>query len=330
MRLGVLSNERLDPWVNWTTLGPPLLRPLAANIGAELIAPPPFGGTHISEWGAVAKRCMSAEALFWMQGSARPELPVHVASFLAGRAKRAAFVVDAWRPALTKIGLMAVAQRLDPCFVAYREAVEELRVRYPKGRFEWLPFGIDTDVFDSFSEERPIFAFWMGRRYEPLHQAMLRYCQARGLDYRYRQPGQFPTAAELGRLVGTSKYFLVSPPDLDNPTRTGGYSPLVMRYLEGLAAGTRLLGVLPRSGEYEALLPLEAMVQVAPDGSDLDAKLDADLALDTRQTMARARDLVRSQHSWRRRAEQIYGCLLEGAPTGFDAQFASGRKIGMP
>lgn len=38
----------------------------------------------------------------------------------------------------------------------------------------------------------------------------------------------------------------------------GGFSALVMRYFEGLAAGTRLLGVLPRSGEYESILPMDA------------------------------------------------------------------------
>ena len=49
-----------------------------------------------------------------------------------------------------------------------------------------------------------------------------------------------------------------------------------MRYLEGLSAGARLLGVLPGSGEYEDLLSLDAILQVAPDGSDLAEKLDAD------------------------------------------------------
>jgi len=62
---------------------------------------------------------------------------------------------------------------------------------------------------------------------------------------------------------------------LDNTRRTGGFSPLVMRYFEGLAAGTRLLVVLPRSGEYEAL-PTDAFCQVSPDGSDLAQRLDED------------------------------------------------------
>jgi glycosyltransferase involved in cell wall biosynthesis len=92
-----------------------------------------------------------------------------------------------------------------------------------------------------------------------------------------------------------------------------------MRYLEGLSAGTRLVGVLPASGEYEKLLPREALLQVAPDGSDLAAKLDADLKNpEAWSAVERARIYVRSNHSWSRRTEQIYNRLNTGNPTGFD------------
>jgi hypothetical protein len=225
-------------------------------------------------------------------------------------------VIDAWKPQLGKIGAVAVAQGLDPCFVAFREGCEELQRRFPRGRFEWLPFGVDTAVFDSTDAPRDVFAYWMGRRYEPLHQALLRYCQERGLEYRFTQsPGEFSNPLELGRLVSRSRYFVVTPPDLDNPVRTGGFSPFVMRYLEGLSAGARLLGVVPRSGEYDDLLPREAILEVAADGSDLEVKLDADaknpaIAGD----VERARLNVRKNHSWAIRAEQIYKYLDRGEP----------------
>ncbi len=248
-------------WVNWTTLGPPVLKPLAANRNARLIVPPPVAFRNRGRWLDVLRDVRSSDTLFWMQGSSRPEVPVHLASFLRPRARRAAFVVDAWKYALGKIGTLAVAQGLDPCFVAFREGLEELKRRFPSGNFEWLPFGVDADVFDSVPGERNVFAYWMGRKiYEPLHQAMLRYCSARGLEYRYTQKGgEFPDAPELGRLVGRCQYFMVTPPNLSHPERTGGFSPFVMRYLEGLSAGARLLSVLPGSGEYADLLPMDAI-----------------------------------------------------------------------
>jgi hypothetical protein len=319
MRLGVLSNENLNPWVNWTTLGPPLLRPLASRNDGRLIAPPQFARGNWQDWRRVLRDVWSSDTLFWVQGPSRPEWPIFAASLARGAVRRSAYVLDAWKYLITKVGALATLQRLDPCFVAFRESCVELKKRFPSGRFEWLPFGIDTNVFDSVPGERPIFAYWMGRRHEPLHQAMLRYCADRGLDYRYTQrSGEF-SPSELGQMVGSCRYFLVTPPDVDHPARTGGYSPFVMRYFEGLAAGARLLGVLPRSGEYEMLLPPEVILQVAPDGSDLAAKLEADRDnASGRSAVERARLSVRQNHSWARRAEQIFDRLNTGTPTGFN------------
>jgi len=329
MNLGVLSNQNLNPWVNWTTLGPPLLNPLAANENARLIAPPRLTFGNRSEWRRVLRDACSSDTLFWMQGASRPEPPIHIASLIRGRARRSAFVVDAWKQLLGKIGTLAVLQRLDPCFVAFREGYEELKLRFPWGRFEWLPFGVDTDVFDAVPGARTIFAYWMGRRYEPLHQAMIRYCSERGLEYRYtRRGGEISDPVELGKIVGRSHYFLVTPPDLADPARTGGFSPFVMRYLEGLSSGARLLGTLPRSGEYERLLPLDAILHVAPDGSDLAAKLDADRENpDARLAVDRAQALVRQHHSWARRAEQIFRRLAMGEATGFDQEISPSSMI---
>jgi Glycosyl transferases group 1 len=328
MRLGVLSNKNLNPWINWSTLGPPLLEPLASYPDAQWIAPPPLRWKERMRWKPVMKAIYKADTLFWMQISSRPEWPLFLPGLLRGPARRSAYVIDAWKPELTKIGTFAVLQGLDPCFVAFREAYLELKERFPLGRFEWLPFGVDTAVFDTFhpgldSDKRPIFAYWMGRRHEPLHQALVKYCAERGLTYRYPQKGEFASPAELGRLVGSSRYFIACPPNLGSPERTGGFSPFVMRYLEGLSAGARLLGVLPGSGEYDRLLPDDAILQVAPDGSDLEEKLDADrMDPKAREATVYARELVRREHSWAKRAQQIYDRLDYDKPTGFSQGFS--------
>lgn len=310
MTLAVLSNAQLEPAINWSTLGPPLLGPLATHPEAELIAPPPLRWSHRGDWRHALRRIGAADEIFWMQSASHPEPPVWALSATRPTARRSAFVVDAFRPLLTKIGVLAVAQRLDPCFVAFREGRDELQRRFPRGRFEWLPFGIDTDVFRPLPDAggRDIFAYWMGRRDERLHLALLRYCQDRGLEYRYtRRSGEFADPQELGAMVARCRYFVVTPPDA---SRTGGFSPLVMRYLEGLAAGARLLGVLPGSGEFEDLLPRRAICEVAADGSDLAERLDADsYDADAWRSVAEAGEIVRREHSWHRRAQQIHARL---------------------
>ena len=305
MMLAVLSNDRLDPWINWTTLGPPLLEPLA-QLGGRLVSPP----ARPVAWPGLARSMRRVDSVFWMQQSARPEWPLVAASLAAGVAHRSAFVVDPWLVDLPRIALAARLQRLDPLFVPFSEGAEELSRRHPRGRFEWLPFGVDTDVFAPGSGERDVFAFWMGRRHEPLHRRLLEYCEARGLRYEYRREGRLLSPQELGEMAGRSRYFVVTPPLDEDRARTGGYSPLVMRYFEGLSAGARLLGVLPGSGEYERLLPLDAILRVEVDGSDLEERLDGDTG--AAAATSRATEHVRRHHSWRRRAEQIHERLTTG------------------
>jgi hypothetical protein len=313
MELGLLSNALLNPSVNWTTLLPPLFSGLAGQPGVRTVAPPPLAWERWREWGGVRSQLKACDALFWVQLSSRPSGAIHFASYVNLRARRSNLVVDAWKSSLTKIGIAATIERLDPCFVAFREATDELQRRFPLARFVWLPFGADTDTFYPRKEGKPIFAFSMGRRHEPLHQALLAYCDARRLRYVHSNGGGLSTG-ELGRLTSSAQYFLATPPDLDNPKRTGGLSPLVMRYFEGLAAGTRLLGVLPRSGEYEALLPTDAFCRVSPDGLDLAERLDEDRSNPNNQRAVDAAcAFVREHHSWRRRAEQIFNHLANGA-----------------
>ncbi len=104
-------DQRLNPWVNWTTLGPPLLNPLAACRDARLIAPPPLAFKRKRDWCTVLGSVHSADTLFWMQGASRPEWPICFALSPPGRARRSAFVVDPWST-VSKIGALAVMQGL--------------------------------------------------------------------------------------------------------------------------------------------------------------------------------------------------------------------------
>jgi hypothetical protein len=104
-----------------------------------------------------------------------------------------------------------------------------------------------------------------------------------------------------------------------------------MRYLEGLAAGTRLLGVLPRSGEYEALLPTDAICQVAPDGSDLAERLQEDGGNPNAQRAVDAAGaFVRKYHSWQWRTEQIINYLANGTAINIPIMQASPPLCRLP
>jgi Glycosyl transferases group 1 len=317
MRLAVVSARKLGLHVNWTTLGPPLEDALGAMAGATLVEAPEArrGSLRANRpaWLAAIRTMRRADAVFWMQMSSRPLMPVWALAYAKPTAKRAAVTVDAWEPSVGKIRAVAKAQRLSLLYLFFREAAMDSAPHQNGTRFEWLPFGYDAGVFRDLGLERDIFAYWMGRRYDPLHRRLEEYCDARGLTYRYTKTGgEFPDPHDLNRVMARSRYFVVTPPNLDNPARTGRYSPMMMRYLEGLGSGARLLGVLPNAAEFERMLPASAVVTCAPDGSDLEEVLDRDLAdplAEERRRAAQSR--VVEEHRWERRAQTIHARLSE-------------------
>src|SRR5271165_2184283 len=119
MELGLLSNALLKPHVFWTSVAPPFFSALTEKSGARIICPPPLASERRKEWAAVWSMVRACDTLFWMQGASRSDLPIHVASLLKLRSRRSVFVIDAWDHLLTKIGIAATAQRLDPCFIGY-------------------------------------------------------------------------------------------------------------------------------------------------------------------------------------------------------------------
>jgi hypothetical protein len=307
VRIGLLSNERLPRNVNWTTLSDPLYSEIEAIADAVRIAPPPLSMRAAPSYVAEMRKTFEVDAFFGMNGSWRPELELFLVTQARRRALRTTFYVDPWRPQLGRMRKVDRALRNKVSFIPYREALDLLTPGSPAGQYVYLPFAADTQVFADRGLERDIDILSMGRRYEPLHQAILKYADANGLNYMFRErTGFLKDPADLGRLASRARYFVCTPTDL-NPLRpTGGFSPLVMRYFEGLAAGCRLLGALPKSGEYEALLPREAILEVQVDGSDFAEKFARDNAdANWLPAVAAASDLVRREHGWDSRARTI-------------------------
>jgi hypothetical protein len=314
MKLGLLSNMLVNSQPYWQSYVPPLFSAIAdGRTNVQIVEPPPVAWARRDAWKSVRSQVKACDTLFWLQLSSRPAPSIHLASLNRLGARRANFVIDAWKPVVTKIGIAATIERLNPCFVAYLEATTELKRRFPLGKFVWLPLAVRTEIFYPRKDAKPNFAFYMGRRHEPLHQALLKYCEARGLKYVYSD--KFMFGEEVGRAASSAQYFVVSPREVIDPKTKTAYSPLPMRCFEGLAAGARLLGAPPESGEYQALLPTDALCEVSLDGSDLAERLDRDRQNpDNQRAVDAAAAFVHEHHSWRRRGQQIYDYLEHGGP----------------
>ena len=307
MRVAVLTNDELSPRINWSTLGPPLTGALSTIKGFDRYSPLPLNSFNGVKHDLSLRRSVSGyEAVFWMQLSLRPEKEVSGTNIFAQGVHRFAYIIDAWPYVLPRAGRALTIQGVDTCFVAFRQGFDQLKARFPDRDFIHLPFGYDDDVFVPAEQDQDVFAFSMGRRHEPIHEALQEYCTRRGLKYVSSTGGAVRDPSVLGEMVARSKYFVVTPPDLDHPERAGGFSPFVMRYLEGAGAGSRLLGVRPTSGEFEDMLPGDSILDVLPDGTDLAARLDEDMVMaPSRERQLDIAAEVRRRHSWKRRASTI-------------------------
>ena len=163
MELGLLSNMLVNSQPYWQAYVPPLFKAIAADRpNVRIVEPPPVVWTNRTAWKLVRSQIKACDTLFWLQLSARPAPSVHLASLNRLGARRANLVIDAWKPAITKIGIAATIERLNPCFVAYLEATTELKRRFPLGKFVWLPLAVRTDIFYPRKEGKPNFALLYG------------------------------------------------------------------------------------------------------------------------------------------------------------------------
>jgi hypothetical protein len=203
MELRLLSNMLVNTEPYWQAYVPPLFSAIAGNrINVRIVEPPRVAWARRTAWKKVRSQIKACDSLFWMQLSARPPSEIHLASLNRLGARRANFIIDPWKPVVTKIGVAATIERLNPYFIAYLEATTELKRRFPLAKFVWLPHAGNTDIFYPRKEGKPNFAFYMGRRHAPLHQALLKYCEARGLKYLYSD--KFLFGEELGVIAWIS------------------------------------------------------------------------------------------------------------------------------
>jgi hypothetical protein len=183
MELGLLSNMLVNPQPYWQAYVPPLFSAIAGyGNDVRIVEPPPVAWARRKAWTSVRSQIKACDTLFWLQLSARPATEIHLASLNRLGARRANFVIDAWKPAVSKIGIAATIERLDPCFIAYLEATTELKRRFPLGKFVWLPHAGNPR-----KEGKPNFAFYVraiGEDYRELEARQV-------VEIMERSPGRF-------------------------------------------------------------------------------------------------------------------------------------------
>lgn len=192
-----------------------------------------------------------------------------------------------------------------------------------------LSVGTDTIRFSPFPNppERSIDVYGIGRRWEGIHQSLLRAVSEQGLFYVYdsyqgtakMEPLDFRQHRDLfSNLAKRSRYFMVSPAKMNRIEETRGQVEIGYRYFEGAAAGTVMIGQAPDCEAFRELFPWpDAVVELRPDGSDT-LQVLADLESDPERTRTISRrNAIESllRHDWIHRWMRMYQlCGIEPSP----------------
>ncbi len=201
-----------------------------------------------------------------------------------------------------------------------------------------VPLAADLARFTPYPDPpaRVIDILSMGRRSEPVHDALLQHAQARALFYLHDTiPGSLVRPADHGAhrnmLANSAKRsrFFVTYPAKFGDEENQGQSEVGARYFEGLAAGAMLLGQAPTAPAFRRDFPWpDAVVEARPDGSDVADVLGALEEVPERVQRLGARNAVHAlrRHDWAHRWRSLLE--LAGAPpdprldqrlTGLDA-----------
>ena len=183
--------------------------------------------------------------------------------------------------------LLNVLKNFDHIFVSVRDAVAPLASA--TGRpCHFLAPSVDTLEFCPYpaARDRVIDFYAMGKRPPETHKALLRMAEQGDWYYVYDTLTNCPVTSNaehrrrLAEMLKRTRYFLATAVRHYNPERTKGNQELGLRYFEGAAAGTVLIGDAPFNesftenfGWQDSVIPLEFN---SGDIADVIAELEAD------------------------------------------------------
>jgi len=243
------------------------------------------------------------------------------------RCRRAAcFIVELW-PHLLPGYLLELLSAFDHVFVGSSHVVKG--VAQLTGRpCTYLPIAADVVGMAPPREapDRIVDVCYIGRRSQSTHEALLALESSRrdffyfydsvaasGLDLKQRT-FRVQSASEhrhlLASILRRTRYYVANRARVNEPAFTRGGDEISIRFYEGAATGTVMIGDPPKSREFESQFDWpDAVIPMpfdAPDVAALIAELDNDPA---RLERARRENVYHSalRHDWLYRARTMFG-----------------------
>jgi hypothetical protein len=210
---------------------------------------------------------------------------------------------------------LRILEKFDVVMLYYSQTVKPLGERI-KSRCVFLPPGIDAISFCPYPDpfERVIDVYSIGRRSQITHQKLLEWARETRQFYLHDTIRGSQTInskehrAALANIIKRSRYFIVNPGKIDDPSQRGQQIEIGNRYFEGAASGAIMIGERPANEAFKSLFDWpDAVTQVPYNSSDID-KVINDLDGDPeRQERIRRTGVVQAlmRHDWVYRWEAV-------------------------
>ncbi len=209
-------------------------------------------------------------------------------------------------------------RQFDHVFIGFHGTIGPLSEAVGR-QLHFLPGAVDALRFTPLPDgpERVIDGFSIGRRWEGIHRALLKWAKSKGKFYMYDtfagsqvEPYDHrPHRDHFAELARRCRFFVVAPGKFDCVDETQGQEEVGHRYFEGAAAGAVMVGQAPKCDAYHDLFPwADAVVELLPDGSDTQEILEQ-LAADPERLDAISRrnaEQALLHHDWVYRWKEIY------------------------
>jgi hypothetical protein len=227
--------------------------------------------------------------------------------FFASR-NNAVYMFDVWPSVHSRVEDLLPKLNITTVFFSSLQVTESFqRKAGMECRFLWVPEGIDPGEYRSRTPgERDIDVLQFGRRYERYHDGIAGRLKEAGRSYLFEEAkGKivFPSRREFVDGLSRSKISICIPGNITHPDRSGDVSTMTVRYLQSMASGCLVVGVLPYDMQF--LFDYNPIVEIDfadPAGQILGILNDMEKY---RGLIERNERNVRKNHTWARRWAEI-------------------------
>jgi len=169
--------------------------------------------------------------------------------------------------------------RFDCLFSGIQDSVEPLR-RATGRPCHFLPGGVDALKFCPYPGNPPrgIDVYAMGRRPQGMHRALLSRAGAGEIFYLYDTVSNFKIddpdehRLVLANLIKRTRYFITFPPKFDRVGEASAERELGLRFFEGAAGGSVMLGLPPSGAAFRDCFDWpDAVIRTPADGAEIAA-----------------------------------------------------------